>query len=113
MHAISPVASKATRQRRYPRAPQQQVKAFSPNGVLLFGLRIHAQNSNGFVVVGDAFPAEPYAIRLRKDIAPFQALSSRDQGPCLSKGRSAGSPVPGSTVSFLACPSRGAVRSTT
>jgi hypothetical protein len=69
----------------------------------LFRLRAHAQTSNGFVVAGDAFSAEPYAIQLRKDIAPFKALSVRDSDRQSTKGRSTGSSVLGSKVPFPAC----------
>lgn len=111
MHALFPAAPidgvptsrAAQRQFRFPRARHQQAEAFPPHGVLLFGLRAHAQISNGFVVAGDAFSAEPYAVQLRKDIAPFKAMIVRDAGRQSTKGRSTGSSVLGSTVPFPAC----------
>lgn len=117
MHALSPAAPKdgaspsraAKRQSRFPHARQQQAEAFPPNDVLLFGLRAHAQNSNGFVAAGDAFSAEPYAIQPRKDIAPFQALIDHDTGRRSTKGRSTGSSALGSIIPFPAwSPAQGA-----
>jgi ABC-type amino acid transport substrate-binding protein len=63
-----------------------EAEAFPMDDVLLFGLRANAQNPNGFVVVGDALSAEPYAIMLRKDDAPFKTLVDREMGRLIHEG---------------------------
>ena len=63
-----------------------EAEAFPMDDVLLFGLRANAQNPNGFVVVGDALSAEPYAIMLRKDDAPFKTLIDREMGRVINEG---------------------------
>jgi len=63
-----------------------EAEAFPMDDVLLFGLRASAQNPNGFVVVGDALSAEPYAIMLRKDDAPFKTLVDREMGRIINEG---------------------------
>lgn len=63
-----------------------EAEAFPMDDVLLFGLRANAQNPNGFVVVGDALSAEPYAIMLRKDDVPFKALVDREMGRLIHDG---------------------------
>lgn len=68
---------------------QHRCNAFPSPDVLLFGLRVYAQNPNGFVVVGDALSAEPYASVLRKDDAPFNALTDHAMGRS-EKGSSTG-----------------------
>ena len=63
-----------------------EAEAFPMDDVLLFGLRANAQNPNGFVVVGDALSAEPYAIMLRKDDTPFKTLVDREMGRIIHEG---------------------------
>lgn len=63
-----------------------EAEAFPMDDVLLFGLRANAQNPNGFVVVGDALSAEPYAIMLRKDDTPFKSLVDREMGRIINEG---------------------------
>lgn len=63
-----------------------QAEAFPMDDVLLFGLRANAPNPNDFVVVGDALSAEPYAIMLRKDDAPFKTLVDREMGRIINDG---------------------------
>jgi ABC-type amino acid transport substrate-binding protein len=63
-----------------------EAEAFPMDDVLLFGLRANAQTPNAFVVVGDALSAEPYAIMLRKDDAPFKALVDREMGRIINDG---------------------------
>src|SRR6478672_5188257 len=63
-----------------------QAEAFPMDDVLLFGLRANAQNPNAFIVTGDALSAEPYAIMLRKDDAPFKAVVDREMGRIVNDG---------------------------
>ena len=63
-----------------------EAEAFPMDDVLLFGLRANAQKPEGFAVVGDALSAEPYAIMLRKDDAPFKALVDREMGRIINDG---------------------------
>jgi glutamate/aspartate transport system substrate-binding protein len=63
-----------------------EAEAFPMDDVLLFGLRANAQNPSGFVVVGDALSAEPYAIMLRKDDVPFKTLVDREMGRIINEG---------------------------
>ncbi len=53
-------------------------EAFPMDDVLLYGLRANAKDPGSFVIVGDSLSAEPYAIMLRKDDAPFKALVDRE-----------------------------------
>lgn len=61
-------------------------EAFPMDDVLLFGLRANAPNPNAFVIVGDALSAEPYAIMLRKDDAPFKSLVDREMSRIIHDG---------------------------
>jgi len=63
-----------------------EAEAFPMDDVLLFGLRANAQNPNGFVVVGDALSAEPYAVMMRKDDIPFKTLIDREMGRIIHEG---------------------------
>lgn len=63
-----------------------EAEAFPMDDVLLFGLRANAQKPDDFVIVGDALSAEPYAIMLRKDDAPFKALVDREMGRIIHDG---------------------------
>ncbi len=65
---------------------QGQAEAFPMDDVLLFGLRASAQDPNGFVVVGEALSAEPYAIMLRRDDALFKAFVDREMGRIINEG---------------------------
>jgi ABC-type amino acid transport substrate-binding protein len=65
---------------------QGQAEAFPMDDVLLFGLRANANEPNAFKVVGDSLSAEPYAIMLRKDDAPFKALVDREMGRIINEG---------------------------
>jgi len=63
-----------------------EAEAFPMDDVLLFGLRANAQNPSGFVVVGDALSAEPYAVMMRKDDIPFKTLIDREMGRIIHEG---------------------------
>lgn len=63
-----------------------QAEAFPMDDVLLFGLRANAPKPDDFVVVGDALSAEPYAIMLRKDDAPFKTFVDREMGRIINDG---------------------------
>ncbi|HZW23422.1 amino acid ABC transporter substrate-binding protein [Noviherbaspirillum sp.] len=63
-----------------------EAEAFPMDDVLLFGLRANAQNPTGFVVVGDALSAEPYAVMMRKDDIPFKTLIDREMGRIIHEG---------------------------
>lgn len=63
-----------------------EAEAFPMDDVLLFGLRASSPDPSRFIVVGDALSAEPYAIMLRKDDAPFKALVDREMGRIIQDG---------------------------
>jgi glutamate/aspartate transport system substrate-binding protein len=63
-----------------------EAEAFPMDDVLLFGLRASSSDPSRFIVVGDALSAEPYAIMLRKDDAPFKALVDREMGRIIQDG---------------------------
>ncbi|HJV84851.1 MAG TPA: amino acid ABC transporter substrate-binding protein [Noviherbaspirillum sp.] len=63
-----------------------QAEAFPMDDVLLFGLRADSRDPNRFTVVGDALSAEPYAIMMRKDDAPFKAVVDREMGRIIQDG---------------------------
>ncbi|HEY0847758.1 MAG TPA: amino acid ABC transporter substrate-binding protein [Noviherbaspirillum sp.] len=63
-----------------------EAEAFPMDDVLLYGLRANAQKPDDFVIVGDALSAEPYAIMLRKDDAPFKALVDKEMGRIINDG---------------------------
>jgi ABC-type amino acid transport substrate-binding protein len=63
-----------------------QAEAFPMDDVLLYGLRANSQNPGNFVVVGDTLSAEPYAIMLPKDDAPFKAVVDKEMGRIINEG---------------------------
>ncbi|MBC7502014.1 MAG: amino acid ABC transporter substrate-binding protein [Herminiimonas sp.] len=61
-------------------------EAFPMDDVLLYGLRASATAPDKFIITGDALSAEPYAIMLRKDDAPFKAVVDREMARIINDG---------------------------
>lgn len=63
-----------------------EADAFPMDDVLLSGLRAKSPNPQAYMVVGDPLSAEPYAIMMRKDDAPFKTLIDREMGRIIMDG---------------------------
>lgn len=63
-----------------------EADAFPMDDVLLYGLRAKAKSPTSLNVVGDPLSAEPYAIMLRKDDAPFKALVDKEMARIINDG---------------------------
>lgn len=63
-----------------------EADAFPMDDVLLFGLRANARHPESLLVVGDSLSAEPYAIMMRKDDAPFKRIVDREMARMINDG---------------------------
>ncbi|WP_061538561.1 amino acid ABC transporter substrate-binding protein [Collimonas fungivorans] len=63
-----------------------EADAFPMDDVLLFTLRAGAKDPGSFNIVGSPLSAEPYAIMMRKDDAPFKALVDREMARIIYSG---------------------------
>ncbi|MEN9867964.1 MAG: hypothetical protein RL748_3554 [Pseudomonadota bacterium] len=70
----------------FAKVERKEADAFPIDDVLLFGLRAKAKKPGDFVIVGDPLSAEPYAIMLRRDDAPFKALVDKEMARIISDG---------------------------
>ena len=63
-----------------------EAQAFPMDAVLLYGLRASAKNPANFVVLGDQLSADPYAIMIRRDEAPFKAMIDKEMANIIADG---------------------------
>jgi glutamate/aspartate transport system substrate-binding protein len=63
-----------------------EAEAFPMDDVLLYGLRANTAKPDNFIIVGESLSAEPYAIMLRKDDAPFKAIVDREMARIIYDG---------------------------
>lgn len=76
----------ADHQSSFAKLEKGEVDAFPMDDVLLYGFRAKSKNPMQFMVVGDPLSAEPYAIMLRKDDAPFKALIDKEMARIMLDG---------------------------
>jgi glutamate/aspartate transport system substrate-binding protein len=63
-----------------------KASAFLADGVLLAGLKAGAKNPDAFGFLDEAYPGQPYALRLRKGDQPFKALVDSALTEAMSSG---------------------------
>ncbi|WP_338845977.1 amino acid ABC transporter substrate-binding protein [Massilia sp. W12] len=63
-----------------------EADAFPMDDVLLYGLRAKSKLMDKLIITGDPLSAEPYAIMMRKDDAPFKSLVDKEMSRIIFDG---------------------------